>query len=111
MDQFQSYLNQAWDFAHQGFMGVNGVIGLLIAVIAVFLMSSYNRILIMTAGATIAQLILDRLLPVLNRTGTLRLPDILSSVFWRYVALLLVGYFIVISVLYIIKKFFLRAGH
>jgi hypothetical protein len=111
MGQSQSTLNQAWDFAHQAFMGVNGVVGLLIAVIAVLLMSSYNRILIMTAGATIAQLILDRLLPVINGKGTLRLPDVMSSVFWRYVGLLLVGYFIVISVLYLIKKLFLRGGH
>jgi hypothetical protein len=111
MDPFQSYLNQAWDFAHQGFMGVNGVLGLLIAIIAVFLMSSYQRIFVVTLGATLVQLVIERVEPVISGTGKLRLPDIMSSVFWRHVALLLVGYFIVISVLYLIKKLFLRGGH
>mgnify|MGYP003386002510 CR=1 FL=1 len=110
MNQIQPYLKQLLDFAHEGFQGVNGVVGLLIAVVAVFLLSSYRRILIVTAGATIVQIILHQLLPVITGKGTLRLPDILSSYFWRSAALYFVGYLIVISVLYVVKKLLLRSG-
>ncbi len=38
----QQYLVQALDFAHQGFLQVNVVLGLLIAVVAAFMLGQYR---------------------------------------------------------------------
>ena len=47
------------------------------------------------------------LAPVLNGAA-LELPPVLYFSFWRYVAFLLVGYLIVISILVLIKRLILR---
>jgi hypothetical protein len=111
MNQIMPYINDALDFAHEGFQSVNAVLGLLIAIGAVFLLGSYQRILVVTAGATVVHLIAERLVPVLASKAAFHLPDVLAMPFWRHVGLLLVGYFIVISILYLIKSLFFRGGH
>lgn len=111
MNQLHQYLNDIFDFAHQGFAGVNGVLGLIIAVVAIFTMSSYRAILVTTLGSTVVYLIAERLAPVISNHAPLTLPDIMVMAFWRHVGLVAVGLLIAITVLYVIKRLVLRGGH
>jgi len=97
-------LNSVLDFMRAGFNEVNAVQGLIIAVVAALLLPNLNRLPAFTVGATLVHLIVDALLPVLARGQTFRLPDFLTLPFWREVAVLLVGYLIVIAILSMIKK-------
>lgn len=112
MDQVQNFLTDLLNFAREGYANANGVLGLFIAVVAVLMMGSYNprSIVTTTAGATVAFLVIRILVPVLDHGAQLRLPNILTGDFWREVALLAVGLFIVISVLHVIKLVLMRAA-
>ncbi len=112
MDKANQVFTDTLNFAREGFANANGLLGLLIAVIAVFMMSRYSvrTILTTTIGATIAYLLIQALVPVLDHNAPLRLPNILANDFWRQTGLLLVGLFIVISVLYLIKQTVLKSA-
>ena len=113
MDRLQPYLNdarlylvEALDFAHRGFLHVNVVLGLLIAVVAAFMLTSYRLrpVIAMTIGATLVFIIAQILVPVIDHGAAFRLPDIMIADFWRQLALLAVGLFITITIFYIVKK-------
>jgi len=101
-------LQPVLDFFRQGFSEVNGVQGLIIALVAALLLPSWGRLIVFVVGATLVHLLVDVLLPVLANNAALRLPDVLSMPFWRYVAVLLAGYLIVISLLALLKRLILR---
>ncbi|MGY6531099.1 hypothetical protein [Glycocaulis sp.] len=96
------------DFFRQGFSTVNGVQGLIIALVAALLLPSMGRLPVFVVGATLVHIVVDALLPVLARGAPLRLPDVMGLPFWRYVAVLLAGYLIVILILALIKRVVLR---
>ncbi len=108
METVQPYFEQALAWAREGYNQVNAVQGLIIAVVAAFLMGSYGRIFIISFGATLVHVVADVLLPVVANGAPLVLPPILESGYWRYVAVLFLGYFIIITVFYILKRTFLR---
>ena len=101
-------LEQALDVMRAGFNSVNAVQGLIIAAVAAFLMPGWNRLPTFVLAATVIHVIVDVLLPVLAGGAALRLPPILEGAFWREVAFLLVGYLIVIAVLFLLRKLLLR---
>ena len=109
----QLYFNQALDFAHQGFLRVNVVLGLLIAVIAAFMLSSYRfrPVIATTIGATLMFIIVQVLVPVIDHRAAFKLPDVMVINFWRELGLLAIGLFIAITIFYIVKKTMLRGGH
>jgi len=47
-------------------------------------------------------------MPVVTRGAPLLLPDILEFPFWRYVAVLLAGYLVVIAVLMLVRRLLLK---
>ncbi|MFO1186697.1 MAG: hypothetical protein U1E87_04140 [Alphaproteobacteria bacterium] len=110
MDQAQNFLTDLLNFAREGYANANGVLGLFIAVVAAFMMGSYNprSIFTTTLGATVAFIVIRVLVPVLDHNAPLRLPNILTEGFWREVGLLAVGLFIIISLLYLVKKVVMR---
>ncbi|HXZ67403.1 MAG TPA: hypothetical protein VEH07_02340 [Alphaproteobacteria bacterium] len=119
MDRLQPYLNdarvylvEALDFAHRGFLHVNVVLGLLIAVIAAFMLTSYRLrpVIATTIGATLAFIVAQVLVPVIDHGAAFKLPDIMVANFWREMALLAVGLFITITVFYIVKRTVLPRG-
>lgn len=95
-------------FAREGFAEVNAVQGLLVAIIAVLLLSTWARLPVIALGAVIAHVALDILSPVFAGVGDLRLPPVLEAYYWHYLGLLLVGYLIVIGILFAIKRVVLR---
>lgn len=59
-------------------------------------------------GATVVHVLVDVLMPVVTRGAPLLLPDILEFPFWRYVAVLLAGYLVVIAVLMLVRRLLLK---
>jgi uncharacterized membrane protein (UPF0182 family) len=95
-------------YARQGFDQVNAVQGLIIALIAAFILPSWRRLPMIVVGATAVHVAADVLLPVLTGDAVFRLPDVLELPFWRYVATLLIGYLVVIAVFALIKRLVLK---
>ncbi|XBQ15971.1 MAG: hypothetical protein ABL308_13565 [Oceanicaulis sp.] len=98
------FLYQVLDFFQAGFDRVNAVQGLIIALVAAFLMPDWKRLFAFTLGATVVHVLVDTLLPVVASGAALQLPDVLEGWFWRYVASLLAGYLVVIALLMIVRK-------
>lgn len=96
------------NFLRTGFNEVNAVQGLLIALIATVLMSSYKQIFAYAFGAALIHVVMDVMLPVLARGGTFRLPPLLEPAYWQYVATLFVGFLIIILLFFFLKRTFLR---
>jgi hypothetical protein len=101
-------LEQALSVMRAGFDSVNAVQGLIIAAVAALIMPGWNRLPTLVAAATLVHVIVDTLLPVVAGGAGLRLPDILALAFWREVAFLLVGYLIVITVFFLLRRLLLR---
>ncbi len=117
MHDFTYYLQLVLDFFRDGFREgfgrVNAVLGLIIAIIAVYMMSAWKRIWEIALGATIAHLIAEVMLPFLANHERLRLPpNLLELSYWRTAAALYLGYLLVITIFYFIKTRLLpRGGH
>ena len=112
MDDFSSILNQVLDFLRQGFNDVNNqIIGIVIAVIAAFMLSSWRRLWALALGATVAHVVISNLLlPLIQGAGFHLPPNLMEKSFWIGVAALYVGYFIVIAVFFFLKKTLLKGG-
>ncbi|MGX6647572.1 hypothetical protein ACWCOP_06475 [Maricaulaceae bacterium MS644] len=102
------FLNDVLAFFRAGFDQVNGVQGLIIAFVAALILPSWRRLPMFTLGATIIHVLVDSLLPVVSRGAPLLLPDILEYPFWRYVAVLLAGYLVVIAVFMLVRQLLLK---
>ena len=97
-------INDIVAFMQNGFQEVNAVQGLIIALIAAALLGSYGRILFVAVGATVVHVLVDVMLPVLAKSGPFKLPPLVDQSFWHYVAVLFVGYVVVISAFYVVKR-------
>jgi dolichol kinase len=109
------YLNEIIDFLKQGFRDgfahVNAVLGLIIALIAAYMLNSFKRIWAIALGATIIHLVAEIMLPVLDNRESFHLPpDLLQVSYWRTAAALYLGYIVVIAVFYVIKTRVLPGG-
>ncbi len=104
MESVWGYLDQALDFMRRGYANVNAVQGLLIALGAAYLLNDYRRILAISFGASLVHLAFDVMLPVLANGAAFRLPPIFEQWYWEYALSLLVGYLVVISIFYLIKR-------
>jgi hypothetical protein len=101
-------VEQVLDFMRAGFDSVNAVQGLIIAFVAALIMPGWNRLLVFTVAATVVHIITDVLLPVVSAGAALRLPPILEVPFWREVGFLLVGYLIIIALLFLVRRVILK---
>jgi len=101
-------VDQVLDFMRAGFDSVNAVQGLIIAVVAALTMPGWNRLLVFSVAATVVHIITDVLLPVVSGGAALQLPQILEVPFWREVGFLLVGYLIIIALLFLVRRVILK---
>jgi hypothetical protein len=108
---FQQMVNATLDFFRDGFNQVNAVEGLVIALIAALFVPAWHRVWAVALGATLVTVILNVMLPVLADHAAFRLPPLMEPDFWRFVAVLFVGYLIVIGVFFALKRMFLREAH
>lgn len=100
--------NTILEWARAGFSEVNAVLGLIIAFVAAFIMPVYGRILVFSLGAVIVHIIAEVMLPVVQGTGSFKLPPLLETYFWQDALVLFIGYLIVISVFFLLKTVFLK---
>ena len=109
MDNFQYYLHEIIDFFrqgfHEGFAHVNAVLGLIIALVAAYMLHSWKRLWAIALGATVIHLISEVMLPVLvNRSRFELPPNLIDLSYWRSAAALYLGYLVVIGVFFFIKR-------
>lgn len=117
MHDISYYLHVIIDFFkdgfREGFAHVNAVLGIIIALIATYMMSEWKRIWAITLGATIVHLISEVMLPVLADHESFRLPpNLLELSYWRTAIALYLGYLVIIAVFFFVKKQILpKGGH
>ena len=108
MDNFWNDFNA---YLQTGFAHVNVVQGLLIAIIAAFMMYSWGSVFVVAIGAVVIHVLVDALLPVLNNSGAFQLPPVVDGEYWKYLLALYLGYVVAISVFYVVKRVLMGAQH
>lgn len=106
--QLPGIVNEAVALAHQGFDTVNSIQGIIIAVIAAAVMRRYSHIIGMAIIATIAHELVTIARGALGG-GSIVLPDFTNTEVLKVIAIRFVGYFVVISVLYMIRRVLMRS--
>ena len=101
MDNFWNDLNA---YMQTGFAHVNALQGLLIAVFAAFFLYRWSHVFAVAVGAVVVHVLVDVMLPVLANHAPFQLPPLVDGEYWRYLLALYVGYVVVISVFYIVKR-------
>jgi hypothetical protein len=94
-----------------GFAQVNVVQGLLIAIVAAFMMVRWGSVFVVAVGAVVVHVLIDALLPVLNNSGEFRLPPVVEGEYWRYLLALYLGYLVAVSIFYVVKRVLISAQH
>ncbi len=107
VNQFVAAIN---DYMQTGFYKVNATQGLLIAIVAAYLLHSWKEIFGYALGAVLVHVIFDVMIPVLGRGAKFELPRLVDIEYWRYLLALYIGFLIIIPVFYLIKTLVLRAG-
>lgn len=110
METVQQIIATANEYMQTGFYKVNAVQGLLIAIGAAYLLPAWSRLFVFALGATLVHVVFDVMIPVLGRNAAFRLPPLVDVEYWRYLLSIYIGFLIIISVFFIIKRMFLRAG-
>jgi hypothetical protein len=99
------------DGLHEGFAHVNAVLGIIISMVAAYMLSSWKKIWTMALGATIVHLIAEVMIPVIANENRFELPpNILELSYWRAAVSLYLGYLVVIAIFYFIKTKVLPSG-
>jgi hypothetical protein len=110
MEWIQQFFAAVNEYMQTGFYKVNAVQGLLIAIVAAYLLPKWSRLFIIALGATVVHVIFDVMIPVLGRNAAFRLPPLVDIEYWRYLLALYIGFLIIIPVFYLVKIFLFRGG-
>jgi hypothetical protein len=111
MEWIQHFIAGANEYMQTGFYKVNAIQGLLIAIGAAVLLPMWSRLFFVALGATLVHVMLDVMIPVLAHSGAFRLPPLVDVEYWRYLLALYIGFLIVITVFYVIKRVVFRGAH
>jgi hypothetical protein len=106
--QAAPYLDWIYALLRSGFYEVNDVRGILIAAIGAYVMTNYRRVPVIVLGCVAADLAVRILGPVVVNKSAIQLPAIVELGFWQSVLALILGYFVVVTVLYVVKTLLLR---
>jgi hypothetical protein len=96
-------------YLQTGFAHVNVVQGLLIAIVAAFMTYRWSSVFIVAIGATVVHVLVDALLPVLNKAGDFHLPPVVDKEYWHYLLALYLGYVVAITIFYVVKRVLISA--
>lgn len=102
--------NDITSYMESGFYRINALQGLLIAIGAAYFLHKWSSVFVMAIGAVLVHVILDVMIPVLANNAAFQLPPLVESEYWRYLLTLYVGYLLVITVFYVIKRMLLQGG-
>lgn len=106
--QIGPYVDWLYALMRSGFYEVNDVRGILIAAIGAYVLTSARRLPLVVLGCVAADLVVRVLGPVIVNKRAIELPAIVELGFWHSVLALILGYLVVVTVLYIVKVFLLR---
>jgi hypothetical protein len=109
MESGQQVLDAVLEYFRSGFYSVNGVKGLLIAILGAYYLHEWRRVFVIALGAVALHVVLDVLIPIIVRSGPFALPPIVEPSYWQMLLKLYAGYLIVISVFFLVKRL-LRGG-
>lgn len=108
------YFDWLYAMLRIGFYEVNDVRGILIAAIGAYVMTGFRKLPLIVLGCAAADLVVRVLGPVIVNKRPIELPAIVESHFWQSLVALLLGYLVIVTVLYVVKVFLLRlfdGGH
>ncbi len=100
----ENFWNDVNVYVQAGFTHINVLQGLLIAIGAAYFLYNWSNVFIVAIGAVVVHVIIDVMLPVLANHAAFALPPLVDGDYWRYLLTLYVGYLIVITVFYIVKR-------
>jgi len=110
MEVVQPYFDNTLSFLNAGYGQVNGPQGLLIALLAVVLMTRWGQLLPITLGATVTYAIVEAIKPIVNG-GNIALPPVTDPNYLGTLASLYIGLLIIIAMFFAVKKvLFMRGG-
>jgi len=111
MEIVQSWLDWLWALLRNGFHDINAqLIGIIVAMIAAYFLSKWNRVFVIAVGAVVAFLVAQVMIGVIAQGQRFALPDWLVDDPQRLLGIY-AGFLLVITIFYIIKKMMLRSGH
>lgn len=110
MESVQQILNDIWAYFQDGFYKVNAIQGLLIAIVAAYLLHKWSRVFVIALGAVLVYVIIDVMVPVIQG-AQFKLPPVVEVEYWKYLLTLYAGFIVIITVFYIIKRLLLRGSH
>jgi hypothetical protein len=109
-DSIGAFLGGLFGLAQGGFDTINQVTGLIIAVIATFMMPAWSRLWATALGSAFVFILVGLLRPLLDG-GAFVMPALLTMGFWMTVLALFLGFAVVIAVMFLIKSVFVGRGH
>jgi hypothetical protein len=111
MESAQQILDAVTEYFRSGFYNVNGVKGLLIALLAAYYLTEWRRIFVVALGGVAAHVVLDVMIPVIVVSAPFALPPIVEVSYWQTLLKLYAGYLIVISVFFLVKRLLQGGRH
>jgi len=108
--QLQSWFDWIWEYFRIGFHDLNAILGLLIAMVAAYFLSRYNRIFVAALGAVVVYVVAKVMLPVLDHNAAFQLPPLVERAYWQSLIAIYAGFLIIITVFYLVKQTLLRGG-
>jgi hypothetical protein len=106
----QALLDQALEILRAGFTQINDPKGLLIALAATVFMRSWGQWIPASIISVVVYVAIDHFAPVLAGQGQLALPPLMDGGFWTRTGVLLVGFLLVIGVLFFVKRILMQAA-
>ena len=106
----QAFLDQALEVLRAGFTQINDPKGLLIALAATVFMRSWGQWIPAAFISVVVYRAVEHFAPVLAGQRELALPPIVEGAYWTQTGILLVGFFLVIAVLFFVKRIIMTAA-
>lgn len=111
MEIVQSWLDWMWELLRGGFHDINAqLLGLLVAMVAAYFLSKWNRVFIVAIGAVVAYLVAQVMIGVIAQNQQFQLPNWLVDDPQRLLGIY-AGFILVITIFYVIKKMMFKSGH
>ncbi len=104
MEQISAFFSELLEWAREGYAQINALQGLIIALYATSKLTSWGRIFVVAVSASIVHAIADFLLPAIVNDTAPNLPPVLEGDYWKYLAVLYLGYVVLIALFYMVKK-------
>ena len=106
--QLNEIVNEAIALGHQGFGTVDSIQGIIIAVIAAALMRRYGQIVFYAVAATIIHEAVNIGRGMMGG-GSIVLPDFTNMEVLKLIAVRFVGYLVVVSLVYLVRRVVMRS--